>query len=278
MGNKIKRAIYTNKTIGILEQGSIINGCVAREYKNDCIVHGIIITPRCDLTNAKVNSVHYLPVVKLSDWIYKDFWSLFSKRLKKDLLAKLSNYLSKYNLSNHILTGFTDDVLLTKIKEIFSARDYTEFEKIFQKIKYTNLPSAQINRNEIDKLVKDNNRLSISIFKELKENKLKEYYLLENWESQSEYHVVLMREIERLDYSLALEISKGAFFSDLSDIQKMHNNLVGPPEDFLFSAAILNSPFIEHLIQHFFLNFGRIGIQDHPYDLENMLFSTSFKN
>ena len=263
------RKIYSDKTIGILEQGSIINGCVAREYPMNQNIYGLIITPRCDIANGKVNSVHYLPVVNIKDWLLVDFWNIFSIRLQNDLLNKMSNILAKYKMSNQILKVFSKESLLTKFKDIFKTTDYNEFEKIYSKKNICEKSAAIVTQKEINELINEFEKLSISIFKELKDNKFKEYYLIEDWAHESQdYYIVLMREIERLDYDLAVEITKGLYFSQLTNEQLNRNNLLNPADEFLYSVAILNSPFIEHLIQHFFLNFGRIGIQDHSRDLE----------
>lgn len=266
------RKIYSNKTIGILEQGSVINGCVAREYPLNKDVFGIIITPRCDIANRKVSSVHYLPIVSLKDWLQVDFWNIFSFRLQNDFNSKLSNILGKYKMSSQILKVFSKEEILKTLKDILKPDDYKQFVMLYSKIDICTKTAKEVTQSEIDALITEFERLSISIFKELKENRFNEYYLIESWiDNSDDYFIVLMREIERVDYSLAIEITKGMYFSQLTEEQLKRNHLSCPVDEFLFSVAILNSPIIEHLIQHFFLNFGRIGIQDHPRELEKNL-------
>lgn len=55
------------ETITETQQGCIFSGAKANGYE-DCTVYGLIITPRCDIAQCKVMTVHYLPIVKLEDW------------------------------------------------------------------------------------------------------------------------------------------------------------------------------------------------------------------
>ena len=55
-----------------ITQGSIINNCLADCYP-EAHVDGIIITPRCDLAHdAKVNFIHYLPIISFKEWLLND--------------------------------------------------------------------------------------------------------------------------------------------------------------------------------------------------------------
>ena len=60
-----------NQTKIPIQQGVIINGCIAENYTQDTC--GLIITPRCDIGNGgKVSTIHYLPIVSLKEWILVD--------------------------------------------------------------------------------------------------------------------------------------------------------------------------------------------------------------
>ena len=67
-----------------ITQGSIINNCLADCYP-EAHVDGIIITPRCDLAHdAKVNFIHYLPIVSFKEWLLNDGKEyLFAKWFEK---------------------------------------------------------------------------------------------------------------------------------------------------------------------------------------------------
>lgn len=197
------REIYNTKVIGSIEQGTIVNSCVAENYNNSA-VFGIIITPRCDIDNNKISTVHYLPVVKLDDWIAVDFWLIFSSRAKNDIVGKLYSILEKYKLSRSLIKSFTPIQLRETLKGRISKKDDLEkFNKYLSDLEEISKNFQQIDKTEIKRLVETYNKVSKSIFKELKENKIKEFYLLESWELESGYYVVLLREIRKLTFSLA---------------------------------------------------------------------------
>jgi hypothetical protein len=49
-------------TLGLLSQGTIFSCASAEDYP-DCLVHGLVITARCDIAQSKVPIFNYLPVV-----------------------------------------------------------------------------------------------------------------------------------------------------------------------------------------------------------------------
>ena len=61
------RQIYKRKRLVMpINQGSIINHCLANGYSDSASVYGLVITARCDIAHTcKVNWVHYLPIGKL---------------------------------------------------------------------------------------------------------------------------------------------------------------------------------------------------------------------
>ncbi|MCW5922601.1 MAG: hypothetical protein KIS77_09665 [Saprospiraceae bacterium] len=265
------REIYNTKVIGSIEQGTIINSCIAENY-NGVSVFGIIITPRCDIDNNKVSTVHYLPVIKLDDWIAVDFWLIFSSRAKNEVIGKLYSILERYKLSRTLIKSFSPSQLRETLKDQINKKDdLDKFSKLLSDLEEMSKKFHEIDNLEIKRLIESYNKVSKSVFKELKENKIKEFYLLESWETNSEYYVVLLREIRKLTYSLANKVSRGVYQYEISESDFSNNDIARKPEgdEFVYSTATLKSPHIEHLIQQFFWNFGRIGVENHPEDLES---------
>jgi len=265
------RQIYNTKVIGSIEQGTIVNGCIAENY-NDVSVFGIIITPRCDIDNNKVSTVHYLPVIKLDDWIAVDFWLIFSNRAKNEVTNKLCSIFGKYRLSCTLIKSFSPNQLRETLKDRINKKDdLDKFNKLLYDLEEMSKKFLEIDNVEIKRLIESYNKVSKSVFKELKENKIKEFYLLESWETNSEYYVVLLREIRKLTYSLANKVSRGVYLYDITENEFSNNDIARNPkvDEFVCSTATLKSPHIEHLIQQLFWNFGRIGVENHPEDLES---------
>lgn len=270
------RQIFDIKVIGAIDQGTIINGCIAENY-NGVPINGIIITPRCDIDNKKVSTVHYLPVVRISDWIAFDFWLLFSNRVRNEAINKLQAILQKYELSSSLIKLLSISELSKTLDGIIKKKDDLErFNRFLFDMNITSMDFRIIGREEMRRLIETYNKVSKGIFKELKENKIKQFYLLEDWNNQTEYHVVLLREIRKLTFSLAEKISYGVHLSELSSFE-LRGNDISPDHsinDFLSSLATLKSPHIEHLTQQFFWNFGRIGVENHPENLESTFHDT----
>lgn len=267
------RQIYNTKIIGEIEQGTIINSCLSIDYMN-CSVFGIIITPRCDIENNKVPSIHYLPVVSLENWIKGDFWNLFSNVVKNNLISKIMSILQQYNLSKTLFDSISYSELRKVLKDKFKPVDFTKFDKILSDIEVLNSSIDKIANSAKKQLIEEHKNVSKTIFKELKEHKRKEFYLLENWNENQvdKYYVVLMREIRRISFELSKKISFGLYAKQISESEWNTNDLFrsNNPDNFIYSLATLKSPHLEHMIQHFFMNFGRIGVENHAPDLETM--------
>ena len=265
------RKIYNTKIIGCFEQGTILNGCIAENYYKVPAL-GIIITPRCDIGNSKVSTIHYLPIVKLEDWIKIDFWVIFSTRTKNEILGKLYSILEKYNLSRNLVKLFRPGQLLDTLQQkINKTEDLDKFKGYLIDIDQLSKEFHQIDSKEVKRLIQCYHKVSKNIFKELKENKIKEFYLLESWETNFEYYVVSLREIRKLTFSLASKISHGIFFNQISESELSRNDISKhlTSDEFICSVATLKSPHIEHLMQQFFWNFGRIGVENHQENLES---------
>lgn len=269
------RDIYSRtNTINDFQQGVILNNCIAEDYIEK-EVFGIIITPRCDIENSKVNTVHYLPIVKLEDWISVDFQKILKGQIQKDIISKLMNFLNSNSHSTSILNLFKTATLLKHADNLFSKqKDRDKFVDLL---------------NDLDNLEKDNltkeisrkyiNSIGKNILKELKENRRKEFYLIESWDNNESLCIVLLREIKRVTINLAEKYSTGFFEESLTDFDFNKNDIckMHDPENFFCTIAKMHSPYIEHLIQSFFHNFGRIGINDLDDNADDILLRETYK-
>jgi len=116
-----------------------------------------------------------------------------------------------------------------------------------------------------------------SFLRNLQANQLREYYLLDPLPNSHEYLVVLMREIRHMDTRTARIISNG--LNTLTNQKELERNNIShnAVDDVVFYHACLNSPYMEHMMQHFYSNYGRIGVEDHistfPTDATGQLFN-----
>ena len=96
-----------------MTQGSVFCGAKSHLYKN-ATIHGIVITPRCDIAHKKVPFYHYLPMVRLEDWIGTELPEILIRHLKNDALGNLQSFFAEYNISINLLRRYN----YSKIKKI----------------------------------------------------------------------------------------------------------------------------------------------------------------
>lgn len=244
-----------------LTQGSIINYCLADNYNDVEDIYGFIITPRCDLAHeAKVTHVHYLPVIDFKDWVEhdgKDY--LFNKWLhkkKEKFESKCKNYqipmsnlsYSHYeNMANTLIHNKSDKADFLSLASIVTnpLKDNSEF------------------RNYIAKT-----DIKTQLVKDLLEDKLAAFYLIEDWNKNTNNHkVILLRELKRISISTTRKIYYGLLLSEIiegkDELKKISNS-----EALCQVCAQIASPFVEHIMQRFSHNFCRIGVDDRDFETE----------
>lgn len=261
------RSIYSKPKYGTLQQGDIFNCGKAKEYGGK-LVYGLIITPRCDISNSKVSDLHYLPLVKIEDWLEKEGLFLFLSQVRAKLSSKILNIFSTYKIEPSILQTTEISRIIEVFAPIMKPKDAGLFKNLLKDLQVVENNRATPNKSEWKSLLTDNRKELQNIITEIMQFKRKEYYLLEDWENTSALYVVIMREIRLLPFQLANEISKGLLVTP--DTKDIHESIeLYPPEEeyFLQIFSTLKSPFIEHLIQHFYSNFGRIGVEDYKVNV-----------
>ncbi len=263
------RNIYQETSIGKIQQGYIFNQAISEDYP-ESDVYGIIITPRCDIENKKVVTFHYLPIVKLEDWLLKDYWINLKNLIIANLHQRINTIFEQNGISKNLLGMFTYDDILErfsdKIKPKKQQKGLIDFLTWLRKIS----ESSNIVTNEFLKEIHEEktfNKIGNNLLKELTQNNRKEFHLIEDWESKGDYHVILLREINKISWSIGLKIAKGVSNEELSKEEFLTNDIKSVENGFIFPLISLKPPFMEHLIQRFITNFGRIGIIDHENDL-----------
>lgn len=257
----VRANLYSKPVIGSIQQGSIFNHALSIDYKaND--VYGIIITPRCDIENAKVSTLHYLPIVKFSDWIIVDLFPIVVDIQIKSLSNILANAFNKFNISLNLIGNVSEADLKRILKSLaILEKDQTAILKAFieysKAIENRHLEDPTLRRKVLKALEKN----CKNVIAEILSFKRRNYYFLEHWCFPNEHLVVLLREIRSISSTYAQQLSKGCKIADIKEHR--YNEITYDKEAFSFVQAEMNSPYIEHLIQSFFHNIGRIGIEDY---------------
>jgi len=272
-----KRNIYREIAIGQLQQGYIFNQAVSDDYTSNEI-HGIIITPRCDIENEKVLTFHYLPIVKMEDWFNNDYWFILRKILIKNLRQSVNQILSTKGISQNLIDTFKLEVVRDKFESQFQKKQKESFVKQINWLIEIKNSDRIITKEFLEKIHEEKsfNKAGVSILKDLGQNNRKEFYLIEDWGITDKYYVVLLREIQKMSWELGMKIAKGVHNNTLDAIHFEKSDLKNCTDGFIAPITAIKSPFIEHLVQKFFTNFGRIGISDHEPNLETKLIKENF--
>ena len=257
---------------GQFTQGTVFTCGYAENYPSQ-IVHGLVITARCDAAQQKVPIYSFIPVVSLRDWIFKDGADITLKRVIDDAENTLGNILEDVNLSLSLLRTTPTEEIVEKLLRPLVAQD----RKIETKIKKFQAAETIIRQAEkaladgrkelIHEALKQAPKFLDRVVKDLSGNKIMGHYLLRDMPTLTDEecnHVALLREVHHIPNSIAQRIVSG-----ISKIE-WSNDLAGltccpvfrAEDDFCMPVGRLHSPWIEHLMQSWSLLFTRIGVAD----------------
>ena len=267
---RMRQIFEIKKNYSQIDQGSIITGCIAEDYP-ECEAWGCVITPRCDLAHeGKVSTIHYLPIINIDDWVRNEARNVLKRRWIEGLHKYLNNKLKEVGVNDGFLdTGLSDDDILKVAKTLIKKeKAYQEFEE-----KYF-LYRLQTEEN-FKKSLLDNQQKGIlkTLIKDLVKGNVHSFYFIESWNNSDKYpyKVILLRDVRRIRYDIAMKIAKGLFEEEmLQDEIKFNDLSLSKNKDNLFYInSQIKSPFIEHILQSFSYNFCRVGVED--LDTDNII-------
>ena len=269
----MQRDIFTETKINDLEQGAIFYGATSESYPN-AELYGIIITPRCDISNHKVTHFNYLPVIPFETWLVNDFWVIFKMSILKLLNSNLKSFFQNKNLSPSIIDKFSPEFILENFNKHFvKAKEKTKFKDLLNGIKDVSEISDNPEMVEVKVIMIKYEKQAKAIFSEVNNNRNPSFHIIEPWNGNGEYNVILLREIRKITYEIGMNLHKGIELAGLSK-EQLNKNDINSQIDLVYIEKVLKSPFIEHLIQRFTGNFSKIGVQDHFSELTNHLFKS----
>lgn len=258
---EMKRNIFHKEPITEVQQGCIFSGAIADGYK-DCNVHGLIITPRCDIAQKKVTTIHYLPVVKFSDWKERDLVTIYRFEQCKKKLADLEQ---RFNANNVPASLLNPQYKMSK-EELAKLLDGEKAKLIEPLCEYWELFDDESCIKNISNWKNYDNRLS-----ELASGRNERFLLLESWEEdKDEYYVINLTEVRHIKAETAYSLLKSirATTIDTTKDEMMETT----DKNVMFGIKTsLTSPYIEYVCQKFSGAFFRIGIEDWPCDMKQEL-------
>lgn len=265
-------AMITNAKMGSLTQGTIFSCALAEDY-DTCPVHGMIITARCDIANEKVNVYNYIPVVRFEDWLVREGAHAVANRTARSSMGEMRSIIAQLGLAPSILNVrspedvavaiFNDDAL-PKVRA-----KSTQFCKHVKRYGIANDFLASGADSEIaNKLLSSERTESDRIIKELCANQIAEAHFVPRVYPNEDAlgYVVLLREVRHIPRDLAKAVANGLDADGYAALQKLivksGDRLSIPADGFSWPTGLMESPFIEHLMQRLTTLFSRIGVAD----------------
>ena len=232
-----------------LQQGTIINGCIAEHY--NCDVWGVVITPRCDIDNGgKVSTIHYLPIVSLEDWMKVDCVSIATNKLRKRIKLLLERYQISENILIHIISQEDLSLLLQNLSKTDRKKAIELYDMYVRVIKHKDYSSPSFQK------------LCDEELKDLCNGKNNRFYLIKNWNSIDQYNVIILRDVRKISLDIALKFVNGYRNNNFSEESYSSNDIINTKQKMYFKTLTqIISPYIEHIIQAFSHNFCRIGVK-----------------
>lgn len=233
-----------------LQQGTIINGCIAEHY--NCDVWGVVITPRCDIDNGgKVSTIHYLPIVSLEDWMKVDCISIATNKLRKRIKLLLDRYQVSENILVHIISQEDFSLLLQKFSKTDRKQAIELYEIYVRVIKHKDYSSPSFQK------------LCDEELKDLCNGKNNRFYLVKHWDSIDQYNVIILRDVRKISLDIALKFVNGYRNNNFSEELYFSNDITNTTQKLYFKTITqIISPYIEHIVQAFSHNFCRIGVKN----------------
>jgi hypothetical protein len=257
---------------GCLDQGMIFTCARAANYPQ-CQVHGVIITARCDIAHSKVPILNYLPIVRLEDWLRRDFISVASGRARKEVEGKFGSLLKNNSFNPSVLLTEPPRVILDTLfpsenKALNKARQAVE--TCVSELEFLEeIESAAPGGILLKELYNRFPKVASGIVRECVQYRLNSYYFLSSIDPQDEEragYVVLLREVQTLTPALSHAVVCGLDSVKYERICSTDPLSAGKldftVDDFAMPISQIQSPNIEHLMQSFAMLFLRIGIED----------------
>lgn len=256
---------------GPMTQGTVFTCAVAEDYP-DSVTHGLVITARCDVSNDKVQTFNYLPIVSLNDWLSRAGRVIISQRLMKETVGKMKSTLVEAGYSTSILgTESPHSVLQTLFPPGKGSAEkmHVRFQDLCARYDLATLGVSDHPPNgACIQVAKAAPKLRDSMISELVHQQLAGHYFLSQIRPDGDDagYVVLLREIHALPRTAAHAISDGLDANCFAEMCAGEPGLRGrlrvASGELAMPLSVVRSPNIEHLMQAFSLLFNRIGIAD----------------
>lgn len=260
-------------------QGTIIENMRSKKYPN-LRCKGIVISARCDLAQDKIKFFHCLMAMSMEDWVFEVLFKDIIEEKKKEVLGKIKQYTEKKNIDFETLVKMGIDKAEIILMECANKnrKEKSDVEKWITSWKNQELASCEyMDRKKQQTYLKDNaaklverkmQQLYNSAYPKFAFVPIKAYC---DSESSVDGLVVDLQDIVQvgihvkediLEYKYDFSVYKGEKTEEINEIFFFENK-----DDFVIADNIIESPWIEYVLQMFAHSFIRIGV-DNAFDYE----------
>lgn len=251
------REIITLPSVEEFTQGSIFEGL---KVNDDSSENAIIITARCDIANEKARNILCLPIYKATDWLRVHGDEIIFRRVEDRLHKKLETELKKFKISIDVLDVYPIEIIIRKINENAGKIDTKEIKKLL------NMYSHKKCDYSLDFVIAERNNLSSTLIRNT-ENSI--YFIEQVYHDKVlEPYVIDLTEPISIPFSIAVKLKNGINKKNYNSLDaqylKIENNEIT-------YVSVLNSPYIEHVLQKFSSFYSRIGTEDIDREASDIL-------
>lgn len=256
-----------------LTQGSIISDIRSDKYANTRC-KGIIISARCDFAQDKIKQFHYLSAMNIEDWIYEELYYTIISECIKNEKGNIKKFAEKYALDFNTL----DEFGFERIKKVLNY--CTQGKELNQAINHC----TNCEQYEKKLMIKDRKKqreiLSEKTCQKIFINKIngllhstypKFAFIPQKgyMDSKSLVHglVVDLQDIHQIDIKFKNGILNNKYDYQIIKDDELKKELnkhffFENDDDFVIVEGMLQSPWIEYILQLFAQSFTRIGVDN----------------
>lgn len=260
--------------MSVLSQGTLVRYIRSKNHP-DIKCSGIVINARCDLAQNKIKYVSMLSCMTLDDWIVNVAFFEICETIRKEKYNALNDFCKKYKLNPSILMEF--GITKAKISIEACGAKSNEINKLLPKLEElaaieNNLKNPPSEDERIG-YIKANEKKVKDILTKLHNGALTKYCFIP--EKAYNRHVntinngivVDLHDIIQISYDDYIIICEGKCDCrslDALEQQRLNMSLLLENDGFVDADKehIIQSPWIESLLQHFSLAYTRIGVEN----------------
>ncbi len=260
-----------------LTQGSIIADIRSEKYDN-LRCKGIIISARCDFAQDKIKQFHYLSAMDIKDWIFEELYCTIVEECIKSEKGQIRKCAEKYRLDFGTLEGFgyekMKEVLKHHVpkKELVSVLESCELCEWDEKLLVVKDRKKQReflgNKACKKKFISKVNTLLCSAYPKFAFIPQKGYM---NSESLIQGLVVDLQDVHQIDMKFKKGLLNNEYDYQIIKDEELRRELnryffFENEDDFVIIEGMVQSPWIEYILQMFAHSFIRIGVDNAPQD------------